>query len=446
MLDEENTMKHKTLSRREFIEASLGALAAPPLAAAGRGPSAGSRSSQGVARVGAPPENVSRLSFRGLFMYAWDLRDGGADSVMGWMRDSGLNAMCLAATYHSGWLVRANNPRHRAFMTEGSVAYFPWHKEFYRNTRLHPLTSRFAWETDWLHEAVRRLDKYGLRLVAWTIGTHNTRLGLEHPECTVQNVYSDSLPHALCPANDEVREYLKGLCRDLAVHYPLWGMHLESFGWGRLTHGHHHERDLTGLAPLEQELMALCVCPWCRKKADAAGIDVGAVGEVVKTTLDATFREAPDRSKGHPRTMAELEAKSGDLAKFNAWRRTVADSLVREIKAESLRGTSCRMLVQGGYREGVDRAADGFSCSAYGKSPAETLEVCRQASRALPADWKGELHCLVRLGMGVPHDAAELRGIVESVRDGGCSGLAFYNFSDSPPKMLGWVKRALRDI
>jgi len=379
-------------------------------------------------------------------MYAWDLRDGGLESVMGWVRDSGLNTMCLAGNYHNAWLVRANSPRHRAFMTEGSVVYFPWHEEFYRKTRLRPLTSRVARDTDWLYEAGRRLDKYGLKLVSWTIGAHNTRLGLEHPECTIQNVFDDSLPHALCPANDDVREYLKGLCRDLAVHYPLWGMHLESFGWGRLTHGHHHERDLTGLAPLEQELMGLCVCPSCRTKAAAAGVDVGAVSELVKSTLDAAFREAPGRPAGHPTAMADLEAKSGELAKLNAWRRTVADSLVREIKSESLRGTGCRLLFQGPYREDIAGAADGFSCSAYGKSPADALEICRRASGALPADWRGELHCLVRLGMGVPRDAAELRAIVEAVRDGGCSGLAFYNFSDSPPKMLSWIKDAVRDV
>jgi hypothetical protein len=68
------------------------------------------------------------------------------------------------------------------------------------------------------------------------------------------------MPHALCFANDDVYNYLKALCRDLATNYPMWGIQLESFGWMSFNHGHHHERDLVGLTSLEQQLMGLCVC------------------------------------------------------------------------------------------------------------------------------------------------------------------------------------------
>jgi hypothetical protein len=436
-------MKRLPLSRRKFLGGSILALAARPLAASRRGRPLDPNSDLNAVpnpEIRAPEKS---LRYKGLFMHAWDLHDDGADEVMGWMRDSGLNAMCLAATYHSGWFVHASNSRHRSFMTEGSVAYFRWHDELYRTTKLRPVVSGLAERTDWLAEAGRRLDKYGLKLVSWTIGTHNTRLGLEHPEHTQRNVYGDSLPHALCPADDDVREYLKALCRDLAVHYPLWGLQLESFGWNRYAHGHHHERDLTALTPLEQDLMALCVCPSCRRKASAADVDVGRVAEIVKTTLDAAFREAPGRPKGHPQAMADLEEKFVEVGKFNAWREAIATSLIRDIKQESLKGTNCRLLLQTGYEEDLAGVVDGFACGAYGRSPAETLETCRESSRAVPADWEGELNCYIRLGLGVPRDAAELRGIVEAVRDGGCRGLAFYNRSESPPKMLSWIRRAL---
>jgi hypothetical protein len=436
-------MRRLTLSRRKFLEGSILTLASRPLAAGRTGRSPKPKSGlDGLpdAEIRVPEKD---LRYRGLFMHAWDLRDDGLDEVMGWMRNSGLNAMCLAATYHSGWFVHANNSRHRGFMTEGSVCYFPWHDEFFRTTKLRPVRSRLAERTDWFGEAGRRLDKHDLRLVAWTIGTHNTRLGLEYPEHTQRNVYGDSLPHALCPADDDVREYLKALCRDLAVHYPLWGLQLESFGWNRFAHGHHHERDLTALTPHEQELMALCVCPSCRRKAAAAGVDIGQVGEIVKATLDAAFREAPGRPKGHPQAMADLEEKSVEVGRFNAWREAVAASLIWDIKQESLKGTNCRLLLQTGYEEDLATAVDGFACSAYGKSSAETLEICRESSRAVPPDWEGEFNCYVRLGLGVPRDSAELRGIVEAVRDGGCRGLAFYNLSESPPKMLGWIRGAL---
>jgi hypothetical protein len=83
---------------------------------------------------------------------------------------------------------------------------------------------------------------------------------------------------------------------------------------------------------------------------------------------------------------------------------------------------------------------------AYGKSPGETLEVCREASRPLPAGWKGEFNCNIRLGMGLPRSQTELRAIVGAVRDGGCRGVGFFNLSESPPKMLDWIKGAVRGI
>lgn len=439
-------MKRHSLSRRKFLGRSLLALAAPTLAAGRRQPSPDSNPASQNTSGPTPGQPANRLRFRGLFLHAWDLADDGVDEVMGWMGDCGLNTMCLAATYHSGWFVHPGNARHRGFMTEGSVCYFPWHDELYRKTKLRPITSRLAEGADWFAETGRRLERYGLRLVAWTIGAHNTRLGLKHPEHAQRNVYGDSIPHALCPADDDVREYLKALCRDLALHYPLWGLQLESFGWSRFAHGHHHERDLAGLTPLEQELISLCFCPSCLRKAAAAGVDVGRASEMVKATLDAAFREAPGRPKGHPEAMTDLEHTSPDVLNFNEWRKAIPNSLVREIKQESLERTNCRLLLQGGYNSNVASAVDGFACNAYGRSPVETLEICRESRRALPADWKGEFNCYIRLGMGVPRDSAELRGIVEAVRDGGCRGLAFYNRSESPPKMLSWIKGALDGI
>ena len=100
--------------------------------------------------------------------------------------------------------------------------------------------------------------------------------------------------------HDATRAYLKALCRDLAVNYPMYGIQLESFGWMGLRHGHHHERDLTALSSLEQELLAMCFNAETVRKAKAAGVDADKAREVVKATLEAAFKEAPDRPKGHP--------------------------------------------------------------------------------------------------------------------------------------------------
>jgi hypothetical protein len=283
-------------------------------------------------------------------------------------------------------------------------------------------------------------------MASWTIGVHSTRLGVHYPDYTQHTAYGDSLPHALSIGHDAVRAYLKAICRDLATNYPMYGVQLEAFGWMGARHGHHHERDLTELRPLEQALLSTCFNPQTVSKARAKGIDADKAREAVRQVLDAAFREAPDRPANHPGSVAEVEDRSPDLKAYNAFLRQLATDLVIEIKQEALKGTACKLLLQSGYQAGVAHAADGFACGAYGQPPEKVLEIVRRATAARPADWKGDFPCFIRLGMGVPGTPEQLRAIVSAVRDGGSTGPIFYNYSESPPRMLSWIKDALRGL
>lgn len=382
------------------------------------------------------------LTFRGLFAHAWDFSERDIPAVLDSIGQMGLNTICFGGTYHSGWFLHPQHLQHRAFMTEGSVCYFQPQDSLYQNTKLRPRVSGFAKKQNLLAEIGQRLD-HGLRLASWTIGAHNSRLGLEHPEFTQQTVYGDRLPHALCFANADVREYLKALCRDLATNYPLWGLQLESFGWMSFNHGHHHERDLVGLNPFEQSLMSLCFCSACSVQASRANVEIQSARAVIKQTLDGVFREAPERPKNHPGSMEELEGKSPALKKFNQWRKTFSDTFLVEIKSESLRGTKCKLLLQSPFDSALTHSADGFACGAYGETPERVLQICRESSAAMPKDWGGLSQCFIQLGRGIPSSEKQLWQIIEAVRAGGCNGINFYNYSESPPKMLGWLKNAL---
>lgn len=390
----------------------------------------------------AKRKKATGLDFRSLFLHAWDLEDEGVDKVLDWMRAAGLNTVCLASTYHHGWFVHPHHTGHRAFMTEGDVCYFRPRKRYYQQTRLRLKPSRLCGEKDWFDEVGKRLGP-DMRLVAWTIGAHNTSLGLEFPKLTQRNVYGDSLPHALCPANRDVREYLKAIVRDLAAHYPLWGVQLEAFGWMGFSHGHHHERDLVGLSPLEQELMGLCVCAACSSQAGLAGVEMNQVKQAIKQTLDDAFREAPNRPKNHPADLAELGAAHPELEKFLSWRTVFFQLFVAEIKKSSLKGTNCRLLLQTGFDPSLKGLVDGFGCGAYQKNAAETAKICRDARKNIPTEWNGLLQCFIQLGMGVPKSETQLRQIIEAVRKQGCNGINFYNRSESPPKMLAWLAKIM---
>lgn len=388
-------------------------------------------------------ETQRGIGYRSMFFHAWDLAGEGADSITQWAAETGLNVVCLAATYHSGWFLHPAHPRHRAFMAESGVCYFHPRKTYFGNSRLFPKTAALAKKQDWMLQAGKHAAKHDLQLAAWVIGTHNTRAGIQFPELTQKNVYGDSLPHALCPTNDEVWEYLIQLCRNIAREYPVSALQLESFGWMTWAHGHHHERDLVGLTSLEQELMSLCLCVACSRKAARAGVDVSEVKRCVKQTLETAVREAPNRPRNHPRRMRDLEAKCPELQKFNAWRKRFLELLITAIKTESLKATECRLLLQSGFDPALAGVVDGFACGAYGKTGPETASICLHAKAAISRDWNGLLQCFIQLGCGVPASEKQLREIISAVRDGGCNGINFYNRSESPPKMLKWLSNIL---
>ncbi|MSO22950.1 MAG: hypothetical protein EXQ58_06790 [Acidobacteria bacterium] len=73
----------------------------------------------------------------------------------------------------------------------------------------------------------------------------------------------------------------------------------------------------------------------------------------------------------------------------------------------------------------------------------DVVKLVGQGRAWIPADWKGDYPCFVRLGMGVPASQQQLREIVLPLENWGSSDLIFYNYSKSPEKMLSWIKQAI---
>src|SRR5204862_1754250 len=103
--------------------------------------------------------------YSGLWMFAWDLADEGVEKVMGWAADSGLTALQIAGAYHAGWFIHPHNPKHRAYMTEDGCVYFHPEMRLYDQTVLKPKVAPVCAQTDWMREAGKRLDRFGLKLV-----------------------------------------------------------------------------------------------------------------------------------------------------------------------------------------------------------------------------------------------------------------------------------------
>jgi hypothetical protein len=376
-------------------------------------------------------------------MFAWDLADEGIDPVMGWAADSGLTALQIAGSYHAGWFLHPHNPRHRAYMPEDGCVYFQPAPELYEATILKPKVASVCAQTDWMRESGARLDRYGLKLVSWTVCAHNTRLGTLHPECTVRNCFGDHYPHALCPANGHVRRYVTALCHDLANNLPLHAVQLESPGYMGLAHGHHHERDLTVLTPLERALMDLCFCEACLRDAERQQVEIARVREAVRAILEAGMASAPGRPKGHPETMEQVADGLPELTAYLAFRQQVEDTLLHEIRA-ALRPSSAQLYLLGSPNPRIADAVDVFNSGIYGQKPAQA-RVSTQAARQGLSE-RHALYMGIRLGLNSVADERELADTVRTVREAGGDGVMFYNYSESPRTALNWIKPALAAV
>ncbi len=203
----------------------------------------------------------------------------------------GISHLFLAVSYHAGYFFYPDNPVRRVHLLEDGVTYFRPQPTFYQGTPLQPVTAAMCTERDWVAEIAGRLDHFGLKLGAWTVCLHNTRLGLLHPDCTVQNALGDCYPHALCPSDTRVQAYVLGLIQDLVSRLPLDMILLEATDYRGRRHGgdwvggHHHERDGIVMAPLEQTLLDISFAASDLAAAKTADIDGEAVRQCCSRPL-----------------------------------------------------------------------------------------------------------------------------------------------------------------
>lgn len=375
-----------------------------------------------------------------LWCYAWDLADD-PKRFMSWAADSGITQLNLAATYHAGWFLHPASERAKAFMPEDGAHYFWPQMELYQGMRLKPQVAQVCTTTDWFGVTSATAGDYGLDLVAWTIGTHNTRLGTLHPQCAVENCFGDSYPHALCPAHPEVRAYLEAVCLDLSTNYRLKAIQLESFGYLGWRHGHHHERDLTGLSAEESRLMDLCFHEDTCRVAAAAGLDVVRLRQGVRETLLAAMEHAPERPRGYPRLWEEICARLPELEAYCKVCTEVETSIIAAVSSVLTNGTHLHL---GAYHDAHAAYGEHFATSVYGQDPRQAAQTVSRARAKMP-DFI-PLSVGLRLGCGVPASLEELQELLRAISDAGADMVIFYNASEAPPSMLRWIKPALEAL
>jgi hypothetical protein len=259
------------------------------------------------------------------YTYPWDLARLGVEPTLRRMADDGIQAIDLAAAYHP---IDALSPRNGVslFSDGRGAVYFPARAERYGRIKpkLHSPSVCAAWP-----ETARHAAALGLGLNAWTITLFQPWIRDAYPDCARVLPGGDPSGSDVCPANDDVRDYVATLCEDVAEQFGVGLVRLEGVMPQMYDLDWLRPRTLVEVPPLARTLLNLCFCSACTRKAAAAGLDVERLRCVVNETVDAEVNEG--QTEASAGRAAELAADP-ELRAFAAGHVQSAIDLVHAVR------------------------------------------------------------------------------------------------------------------
>jgi hypothetical protein len=354
--------------------------------------------------------------------YPWDVL--GDPAFPDRVRAHGIETVALAAAYHSVRAATPLHPRHQVVTAAHAALYRPVRADVWRGRLLRPAEPTWMSTSDSFGAAAERLRAAGLRVSAWVVLTHNTRLGTEFPDLAVVNCFGDRYSYALCPSRPQVREYAALLAAEAAAGADA--VSLEACGQLGLTHGSHHEKTDDAWTPAAARWLSVCCCAGCRTGWAAQGLD-------------------PDEVVGRLRAAvagAELPAAEEVL-------------VVRQHFTDLLRAQVLAALpdVPVTLHAHPDPWATGASA---GLTPTAAEQV---AALLVPA-WPTHSSTAVEVGRAVatgrsteayvtvlsPSTEDSLRAHVRRLADAGAAGLAVYHLGLAAPWRQSLITAAVREF
>ena len=375
-----------------------------------------------------------------MYLYPWDLRDEGAWVTAERLRVAGIDSVALATSYHSGKFLRPHSPKGKVYFPEGGTVYFQPNGSRYG--RLTPQRAQLAEGYDALAELAQHAPD--LKVTAWTVGLHNSRLGQAHPGLTAQTVYGDRLVNSLCPAQPEVQHYLMALCADTAAQEGVREIALETPGWQAFRHGHHHEFELIDLPVAVQTMLGTCFCAACRKGAREQGIDMGRLARTTTEQLDRFFATGA-RPATDPAT-------DPDWLALHDWRAGTVADLVAGIRAALPEGVALAVIpttqtpnslcwIEGSDLSRLAAAADRLELPAYQCGVDDIASDAAEARAAAGAE--AELGFILRPTFPHLTGAKDVAQAVQALRRLNPASVSFYNYGHFRLQSLDWIAAAL---
>jgi hypothetical protein len=331
------------------------------------------------------------------------------------------------------------------FPEDGTVYFRP--RRSYR--RVQPRVSKLTRERDVLAELCAQAQ---IKVNAWMVLNHNTRLGLLHPELCVRNCYGDAYPYSLCPAQAEVRHHAVTLTADLAEHYAVAALLLETPGFLGYAHGFHHEFAQLACNAWLDTMLSLCFCSACIAGASACGIDAEALRRRIAERIDRVLNEVDHLDPRWAKDRLALDREADpELAALHAWRAQTVTSLVAEIRAAVRANVQVKVIsttqpshrtayVEGGDLGALERACDGLEAPLY---QASTALIEKEALWVGSKVRRGRLSAILRPGFPDMGEEAQLRAAFRKLKKIGIGDVSFYNYGMLKRRNLEWIGRLL---
>jgi hypothetical protein len=374
----------------------------------------------------------------GTYVYPWDVVGDAAAAER--VAALGVDEVALAAAYHSTRALTPRHPQHRIVFARHAALYCEPDDGHWAGSALRPAAPDWIEGPDSFGTAAAELRRAGLRVHAWTVLAHNTRLGDLHPQAAVHNAFGDRYPWALCISNDDVHDYAARLVSQLAARPDVDGLELEACGWYGFDHQSPHDK--TGgvrLGAGGQFLLSLCFCAACGAAYRDGGVDPDRLRAVVRERLDESFRAGRGMQPADSEWDEVEQLLGAELAAaVLSMRRQVADRFRADViaAARTATGRPLPITVQAhpephryGANVGVDadtalQQADGLVLSCWRDMAAAEADVARVAAAAGPHD-RIVASFLAVAGMGGDMDG--LRSRIERARKCGATDLRFYH-------------------
>ena len=374
-----------------------------------------------------------------IWAYPWSLVDEGVEQAARRLERIGIDEITLAMNYHAVQTYHPRGTGRSTFFAQAS-AYFQPDGEY---GRLEPVPNEQMGEDDWLAEIANGIADTSLALNSWTVGCHNSRLGMANRDLALENPFGDRLVFGLCPSKPAVQRYLTALVADLDTRAPFERIELEQFDYFYGTgFGWHHQKIHIDLGDLGEFLFGLCFCDACRANAADAGVDVEQARAQCIETLDAIAADELASDIGvaawlvhHPSVRSYVEVRCETLADVFA-------DLRREVDAD-LGYYLPNLAPTDAWKYGADpkrlaATLDHHVALAYGSNRTEITD-CVRTARSLTDT---PVHAGVLAGHPAVENRATLVDVVDGLANAGVERVSFYNDGLLPERNLDWIETA----